>query len=68
MGMLDFFFNVIFLGGPCPVACGTLVSQPGITLVLPAFEVRILNHWTTREVPKAQFIVKSGRSVGTLDT
>ena len=63
-----FFFNVIFFFWPGPVVCGTLISQPGITLVLPAFEVRILNHWTTREVPKAQFIVKSDSSVGTLDT
>ena len=72
MGILDFFFNVIFFFffffWPCPVACRTLVSQPGVKLVLPAFEVRSFNHWTTREVPKVQFIVKSDRSVGTLDT
>ena len=37
----------------CPrcVACGILVSPPGIKPVPPALEVGNLNHWTTREVP-----------------
>ena len=32
------------------VACGILVSRPGIEPAHPALEARSLNHWTTREV------------------
>ena len=32
------------------VACGILIPQPGIELVLSAVEAWSLNHWTTREV------------------
>ena len=32
------------------VACGILIPQPGIELVLSAVEAWRLNHWTTREV------------------
>ena len=33
------------------MACGILVSQPGIQPVAPAVEAQSPNHWTTREVP-----------------
>ena len=36
----------------CHVACGILVSRPGIEPTFPALEGWSLNHWTTREVPK----------------
>ena len=32
------------------MACGTLVSWPGITPTPPEMEVQSLNHWTSREV------------------
>ena len=35
------------------MACGILVLQPEIEPELPALKVQSLNHWTTREVPKA---------------
>ena len=38
-----------FLG---PGACGILAPQPGIEPTPPALEGEVLNHWTTREVPK----------------
>ena len=31
-------------------ACGILAPQPGIEPVLPAFEGKVFNHWTAREV------------------
>ena len=34
------------------MACGILVPQPGIKPMSPSVEARILNHWTTREVPE----------------
>ena len=34
------------------VACGILVSQPGIKPVAPAVEAESPNHWITREVLK----------------
>ena len=34
------------------MACGLLVSQPGIEPVFPALEVQNLNLWTTKEVPR----------------
>ena len=33
-------------------ACGILVPQPGMKLMPTTVEVRSLNHWTAREVPK----------------
>ena len=38
----------------CPEACGVLVPQTGIkpALIKPCFGRWILNHWTTREVPR----------------
>ena len=35
--------------------CGILIPQPGIKPVSPTVEMQILNHWTTREVPKIVF-------------
>ena len=43
------FFNYFFW--PCHVACGILVSQPGVEPMPPAVEVQSLNHWTAREGP-----------------
>ena len=37
------------------VACGVLVSQPGIRPAAPTLEGQNLNHWTAREVPWYQF-------------
>ena len=34
------------------IPCGLSVPQPGIELTSPALEVRSLNHWTSREVPR----------------
>ena len=45
------FINFFFFFWLCHMACGTLVPQPGIQLVLPAVEAWSLNHRTTREVP-----------------
>ena len=42
-----FFFNF----RPHCVACGILVSPPGITPMFPAMEALRLNQWTTRQVP-----------------
>ena len=39
------------------MACGVLVTRPGIELTPPALEARSLNHWTAREVP-IYFILK----------
>ena len=41
---------------PCHAACGILVSQSGIELLSPALEAQRLNHWTTKEVPRSQFL------------
>ena len=44
----------------CPGACGILVPRPGIESASPALEGGwILYHWTTREVPKIIFFLKS---------
>ena len=34
------------------VACGIFIPLPGIEPMPPAMDVRSLNHWTIREVPK----------------
>ena len=48
------FYTFFFL--PCPIACGTLVSQPGIEPTPPAMEAQSLNkHWITREIPHTLF-------------
>ena len=44
---------------PHHAACGILVPQPGIKPVTPAMEVWSLNHWTSREVPKIDFKIKT---------
>ena len=41
----------------CCAACGILVAQPGIEPMLPALEVRTLNHWITRKVPKGIYLI-----------
>ena len=38
---------------PHHAACGILVAQPGIEPAPPALELRSLNHWGTREVPRS---------------
>ena len=37
------------------MAYGILIPQPGFEPIPPAVEVRSLNHWTAREVPKNGF-------------
>ena len=44
------FITFLFVVGK--VACGILVSQPGIKPAVSTMEVQNLNHWTTREVPR----------------
>lgn len=39
------------------MACAILVPWPGIEPASPALEAQCLNHWTTREVPKSQFLL-----------
>ena len=36
--------------------CGILVSHPGIKPTSPCIARWILNHWTTREVPRSSFL------------
>ena len=36
----------------CPMACGILVSQPGIKPGPLAVKVWCLNHWITRQYPR----------------
>ena len=36
----------------CSMACGSLAPWPGVELASPGIGRRILNHWTTREVPE----------------
>ena len=36
---------------PHHVACGVLVPQPGIEIVLPILKAESLENWTTKEVP-----------------
>ena len=51
--LINFFF---FL--PRHTACAILVHRPGIEPMSPALEAQSLNHWTAREVPKAQCFLK----------
>ena len=46
-----FFFFVVLVAH---VVCGILIPQPGIKPALPALAVWGLNHWATREVPRAR--------------
>ena len=41
-----------------PQACGVLVPQPGIEPMPLALAVQSLNHWTTRDIPKNNKILK----------
>ena len=50
----NFFFSLIFW--PCHVASGILVSQQGVEPTSPALEAQRLNHWMTREVPRAPIL------------
>ena len=55
LGVLSVFFFLffsffLFFWLPC-TACGILLPLPEIKSLLLAVEVRILNHWTTREGP-----------------
>ena len=50
-----FFLGGGFLFWPRHAACGIFVPRPGIKPVPPALEVRSLNHWTSREVPRTLF-------------
>ena len=43
---------IFFLFCMSHVICGILVPQPGMKLMPTTVEVRSLNHWTAREVPK----------------
>ena len=45
------------------MACGDLVPQPRIESQLPALGAQNLSNWTTREVPKVVFYVRSCCSV-----
>ena len=42
--------------GPCPVAHGIFVPQPGMEPRPPTMETQSLNHWTTREAPGFLFL------------
>ena len=42
-------FRLFFFWPRC-MACGILVSQPGMEPLLPAVETQSLNHWIAREV------------------
>ena len=46
---LFYFFFLIFIFWLCHVACGILVTQPGIKPVPPALEAWSLNHWTAKK-------------------
>ena len=52
-GMLFYLFILIFWLSH--MACGILVSQPGVERELPALEAWSLNHWNAREVPRLLF-------------
>ena len=54
------FSPVALLGFCCSTAFGILVPGPGIKPTSPALEDRlILNHWTTKEIPKTIYLDKS---------
>ena len=46
------------------VACRISFPLPGIKPLLPAVEVQILNHWTTKEVPNWAFEIKLLQKLG----
>ena len=43
-----------------------LVPRPGIEPTPPALEVQSVNHWTSKEVPKAPFKVSLSNSLITV--
>ena len=57
----DFYFFLSFkkllISWPCHVACGILVTQPGIEPMPPEVEGQSLNRWTTMEVPGPDFYI-----------
>ena len=55
LGLAIYSFVCLFTG-PRHVACGISVPRPGIRPTPPALEVRSLNHWTAREVPRNFFL------------
>ena len=55
LGFLFFFLNEKKFFWPHYMACGILISLPGIEPVPLAFEGWSLNHWTTKEVPELGF-------------
>ena len=46
------FYFLALLNLSCPVACRILVPPSNMS---SALEVQILNHWTTRDVPRYYF-------------
>ena len=44
--------STFFFFLPCLVDCRILLPLPGTKSALTAMEVRSLNHWTVREIPK----------------
>ena len=48
--------GIFLFFGPCPVAHGIFVPQPGMETRPPAMEAWSLNHWTTREAPGFLFL------------
>ena len=40
----------------CSTACGILAPGPGAEPAPSAVEAQSLNHWATREIPKAQLL------------
>ena len=40
------------------VACGILVTLPGVEPIPPSLEARSLNHWAARKSPLLQFFKK----------
>ena len=45
----ELFISGGFFFWPHPLACGILVSQPGIELAPPELKAQSLNHWATLE-------------------
>ena len=55
---LSIFSFFLFFFGHLSAACGILVPQGGMEAVSPVVEAQSLNHWTTREVPRVNALVK----------
>ena len=56
---MDFIFIYLFIW-PHRASRGILVPRPGIEPTPLALEVRRLNHWTVREVPKKWILENTG--------